>query len=108
LHAVLGSSGEIGGFTGGSGGPGNPGGFSGGGFGGGGFGGAGDGVRSGIGGGGVSWPNLPFVDIARSEPVVAAVAVGQTLAFAALLLAWLVVAFGPSLRSRAILEPETA
>ena len=103
LHAVLGNSGAIGGFAGGPGGFGNPGGF-----GGAGFGGPGVGVRGGFGGGGISWPNLPFVDIARSEPVVAAVAVGQTLAFAALLVAWLVVAFGPLLRSRAILEPETA
>jgi len=51
---------------------------------------------------------LPFVDLARSEPAIVAVALGQTLAFAALLIAWLVVAFGPSLRSRLVMEPGTA
>ncbi len=35
--------------------------------------------------------HLPLADLARSEPVVIAVALGQTLAFAALLVAWLVI-----------------
>jgi hypothetical protein len=99
LHAVLGSSSEIGGFAGGSGGFGGAFGASGHvqGFGGGGF-----------GGGGVSWLNLPFVDVARSEPVVVAVSVGQTVAFAVLLIAWLVVAFGPLLRDRLLLTARAA
>jgi hypothetical protein len=103
LHAVLGSSGQIGGFAAGSGGFGSGQGFRGG-LGGGGnrFGGGG------FGGGGISWPNLPFVDVVRSEPVVVAVAVGQTLAFAVLVVAWLVVAFGPSLRREAIMEARPA
>ena len=89
LHAVLGSSHEIGGPPGGYGG-----GFGGGGFGGGGFGGGGSGGTSGA----ASWINLPFVDLARSEPVVAAVALGQTLAFIALFAVWVAVAFGPQFR----------
>jgi hypothetical protein len=102
LHAVLGSSGQIGGLPGGVGG-------SGGGFGGGGFGvGFRGGPGGGFGGGGISWINLPFVDIARSEPVVMAVAIGQSVAFAALLVAWLVVAFGPLLRRGVALEPAPA
>jgi hypothetical protein len=70
------------------------GGFGGGGFGGGGF------------GGGVSSLNLPFVDLARSESVIAVVAVGQTVAFGALLIAWLVVAFGPLFRRNVALVVE--
>jgi hypothetical protein len=117
LHAVLGSPNAIGGFPAGSGGFGG-GGPAAGGFGGsgpgGGFGGSGPGGGfggSGPGGGfGGSGPsiNLPLVDLARSEPIVFAVALGQTAAFAVLLIAWLVVAFGPLLRSRTIPEPETA
>jgi hypothetical protein len=42
-----------------------------------------------------TWINLPFADLARSEPVVAAVAIGQTVAFVALFVAWIAVAFGP-------------
>jgi hypothetical protein len=102
LHAILGSSNQIGGFPAGSGG-------FGGGFGGGGF---GEGVRGGFGsggfGGGVSWIDLPLVNLARSEPVVFAVALGQTVAFAVLLIAWLVVAFGPLFRGRMVMEPGTA
>jgi dolichyl-phosphate-mannose-protein mannosyltransferase len=102
LHAVLGSSNQIGGFPAGSGGFGGGSGASG----------FGEGVRGGFGGGGfggsVSWMNLPFVDLARSEPVVVAVALSQTVAFAVLLIAWLVVAFGPLLRDRMVMEPGTA
>ena len=90
LHAVLGSAHEIGGPPGGYGV--SPG-FGGPGFGGGaGFGGSGgtSGAASGI--------NLPFVDLARSEPIVAAVALGQTLAFMALFAVWVAFAFGPLLR----------
>jgi hypothetical protein len=42
---------------------------------------------------------LPFTDIMRSEAVVAAVAVGQTLGLAALFGTWIAVAFGPTARS---------
>jgi dolichyl-phosphate-mannose-protein mannosyltransferase len=101
LHAVLGSSKEIGGLAPGSGGFGS--GFGGGGFGGGFRGGFGGG---GFGGGGVTSLNLPFVDVARSEPVVFAVAVGQTAAFAALMIAWLIVAFGPLFRRNVALAVE--
>ena len=74
-----------GGFTPG-GGVGPTGGFgAGGGFGGGGAGGA----------GGASSISLPFADLARSEPVVIAVALGQTLVFVGLLVAWLAVILGP-------------
>ena len=113
LHAVLGSPSEIGGFAGGFGGGsaanGIRGGFGGGGFGGGGFGGGGfggGGFGGGGFGGGISSLNLPFVDLARSESVIAAVAVGQTVAFAALLIAWLVVAFGPLFRRNVVLAVE--
>ena len=107
LHAVLGSPNAIGGFPAGSGGFGGGlrGGFGGGGPGGG-FGGGSP--AAGRFGGGVSSINLPLVDLARSEPIVFAVALGQTVAFAVLLIAWLVVAFGPLLRSRTIPESETA
>jgi hypothetical protein len=107
LHAVLGSPNAIGGFPAGSGGFGGSlrGGFGGSGPAAGGFGGGGPGGGF---GGGVSSINLPLVDLARSEPIVFAVALGQTAAFAVLLIAWLVVAFGPLLRSRTIPEPETA
>ncbi len=79
LHAVLAGSLRIGGGGGGGGGGGrNPGG----GFGGGGGAGFGGGFRS---------IQLPLADLARSEPVVAAVVIGQTAAFVGLLVAWLVV-----------------
>jgi hypothetical protein len=39
--------------------------------------------------------SLPFSDLARSEPVVIAVALGQTLVFAVLLVAWLIVVLRP-------------
>ncbi len=94
LHAVLGSAQAIGGFPGGWGGlrggfgrgsvsgwPGNGGGASGGGA-----------------SGSASSISLPFVEIARSEPVLTAVAVGQTLAFIVLFAIWVAVAFGPPLR----------
>jgi hypothetical protein len=45
-----------------------------------------------------SWVCLPLT-ILRSEAVVAAVAVGQALGFAALVGTWLVVAFRPLARS---------
>lgn len=103
LHAVLGSSQMIGGlpggrFVGGAGFGGGPG-FGGGGAVGGGSGqGLGGGTGFGGASGGASSINLPFVDLARSEPVVAAVAIGQTLAFVALFVVWVAVAFGPTLR----------
>jgi hypothetical protein len=46
----------------------------------------------------VSSIQLPFTDIARSEFLVTFVAVGQTLAFVALLGIWLYVAYGPFLK----------
>ena len=62
----------------------------------------GGGAGSGLGGvrDGVSSIALPFADLARSEPVVIAVAVGQSLLFVALLVSWIVVAFGPTLSAR--------
>jgi hypothetical protein len=103
LHAVLGSPSMIGGGSGRGGsftGPGTAG------TGGGGFQ-VTPGGRGGTGGSGASSITLPFTDLARSEFLVTAVAVGQTLAFAALLGLWLVVAFGPLLRrpQRAAAEP---
>ncbi|MGD0407459.1 MAG: hypothetical protein ABSB34_00440 [Candidatus Limnocylindrales bacterium] len=47
-----------------------------------------------------SWLNLRFTDIFRSEAVITAVAIGQTLGFAALFGTWLVVAFGPLVRTQ--------
>jgi hypothetical protein len=38
---------------------------------------------------------LPFADLSRSEPVVIAVALGQTLVFVGLLVAWGIVVVGP-------------
>jgi hypothetical protein len=110
MHAVLGSANSFGGFVGGGGagfGGGSRFGGSGGpGFGGSGGAGLGGGGGSGLGGAGTgvsggAWLNLPLMDIARSEPVVTAVAVGQTLLFVALFATWLVVAFGPLLKKRA-------
>ena len=94
LHAVLGSPNTFGGFGGGgSGGTGSgvPGGA---GPGAGGFGGR---PVGGAGSAGSSI-SLPFTDIMRSEAVVAAVAIGQTLGFAALFGTWIAVAFGPTAR----------
>jgi len=111
---VLGSANSFGGLTGGAGasfGSGGPGGAGPGGpgFGGPGFGGPSAGP---LGGSTVSWLNLPFMGIFRSEAVVTAVAIGQTLGFAALLGTWLVVAFGPLMQRRgaraADAEPTTA
>jgi len=115
LHAVLGSANSFGGFDGGAasqlGGAGGFGGANAGGPGevlGRGFGG-GLGQAGGSAGSGISWLNLPFVDVARSEPVIAAVAVGQTLIFVALFGMWLVVAFGPFVaRSQAAAVEPTA
>jgi len=90
LHAILGSSHEIGGPPGGYGGFGGGLGRVSGGW-------PGNGGGTSV-GGGASWISLPFVDVARSEPVLIAVAVGQTLAFIALFAIWVAVAFGPSLR----------
>jgi hypothetical protein len=93
LHAVLGSANSFGGFGGG--------GFGGGrGSGGAGFGGGRGGGFGGDSGASVGWLNLPFTDIARSQPVITAVAIGQTLAFALLLLVWVAVAYGPLVRRR--------
>jgi hypothetical protein len=102
IHAVLGSQNSFGGFGGCGGGAGFGGGsrLGGGGFNGGGAGFSGGGP-GGSGGAGGSWLSLPFMDVARSEPVVTAVAVGQTLLFVALFATWLVVAFGPLVRRRA-------
>ena len=109
LHAVLGSSNQMGRLSGGIGGGVGGGSTFGGsapGFGGGpglaggqGFGGGGIGGGGGVGGGGATSISLPLVDLARSEPVLIAVAVGQTLAFVALLTVWIAFAFGPSVRS---------
>jgi hypothetical protein len=46
-------------------------------------------------GGQISSIRLPFADIARSEPVVTAVALGQTAALAALVVAWIVLVLRP-------------
>ncbi len=99
LHAVLGSANTFGGFgaSGGSGGFGGGGGFGGPGSPGLGVSGAGPGAGS-AGGSAVASISLPFTDLMRSEAVVAAVAVGQTLGFAALLGMWVAVAFGPVVR----------
>jgi hypothetical protein len=111
LHAVLGSPQQIGGNVGGGGGLGGGrlsggGGLTGSGFTGGGFGGSGLGGGSGFGGSGFGGSSgsatsisLPFTDIARSEPVLTAVAVGQTAAFIALLLVWIGYAFAPLVRA---------
>jgi hypothetical protein len=59
------------------------------------------GVRGSLGGGpafgagGASSISLPFADLARSEAVVVAVAVGQTVVLVALAIAWLVVVVRP-------------
>ena len=86
LHAVL-----SGGLNVGSGGA-RPGG-GGAGFSGGAPGGPGGGFAGG--GGGATSISLPFADLARSEPVVIAVTLGQTFIFAGLFVAWLVVILGP-------------
>jgi hypothetical protein len=57
-------------------------------------GGAGAGASGGV-SGPATWINLPFVDLAKSEPVIVAVAIGQTVAFVALFVAWIAVAYGP-------------
>jgi Dolichyl-phosphate-mannose-protein mannosyltransferase len=82
LHAVLAGGLNVGGGGGGGAGPG-------GGFGGSGFGGGG------AGGGGATSISLPLADLARSEPVIIAVALGQTLIFVSLLIAWAFVVLGP-------------
>ncbi len=68
----------------------------------GGAGGLAGGVPGAAGGPGAGGPatsiHLPLTDLARSEPVVAAVALGQTLVLAVLLAAWLGVVVGPALR----------
>jgi hypothetical protein len=95
LHAVL-----AGGLSVGSGsGPGTGSGGFGGALGGGTGPGGGFGAGSGAGGGAGSI-SLPFADLARSEPVVVAVALGQTLLFAGLVAAWLAVVLGPLLTGR--------
>ncbi|HEY8846702.1 MAG TPA: hypothetical protein VIM24_08595, partial [Candidatus Limnocylindrales bacterium] len=90
LHAVLAAPLQIGRGSGG--------GFGGGGFGGGtggarGTGGGFDGGPTGGGGFGNSFTSiqLPFADLARSQLVVEAVAIGQTLLLVGLLVAWVVV-----------------
>ncbi len=99
LHAVLGSPTLIGGFGGGFGGAGGGGGT--GGFGGSNLGAGGGAVGGsagfgGSGGGSFASINLPFVDLARSEAIVTAVAVGQTLAFVGLLAIWIAYAYRPA------------
>jgi 4-amino-4-deoxy-L-arabinose transferase-like glycosyltransferase len=109
VHAVLGNSQLIGGFPGGGGGFGGRAGGGQGFGGGGGFnGGFGVGPAGPGGSSGASSISLPFVDLARSEPVVAAVAIGQTLAFIALLGVWIAFAFGPLLPRRATDESAKA
>ncbi len=95
LHAVLAApltvrAGAGGGFGGG--------GFGGGRFGGGGGagGGLGPGAFGGGGGpGGATSISLPFADLARSEPVVVAVALGQTAVLLGLLAAWVALILRP-------------
>jgi hypothetical protein len=107
LHAVL--AGLTGGFGRGGaagargGGPGGGGGFGGPGrgFGGGGFGGPGGGF------GGLGLGNLPFGDLARSEPVIVAVALGQTLLFVLAVVAWLIYVIRP-VRSAVVPSTSTA
>ncbi len=103
LHAVLSGAlraSSAGGFgRSGSGGLGG-GGLGGGGFGGGGFGGA-RGPSGGFGGGGVFTSlSLPLGDLATSQAVVAASAVGLAMTLALLLAAWAVVILGGRLPSR--------
>ena len=88
LHAVLASALQLGG-----GGPGGAGGARGGG----GFGGAGGRAF----GGGAGSIDLPLASLARSEPVVTAVAVGQTAVLAALIVSWLIVIVRPQMPLRA-------
>jgi len=93
LHAVLASALQLGGGAGfGGAGDAGPGGGLGGGRGG-----AGGGFGGGGLGGGARSINLPLADLARSEPVVIAVAVGQMALFAALIVAWLFVVARPRL-----------
>jgi hypothetical protein len=90
IHAVLGAPLTLGGGFGGFGGRGS-----------GGFGGAGGGGRIGFGGGsgssGITAIRLPFTDLARSEVVVTALALGQTAALVLLLGVWAYVALRPRL-----------
>lgn len=103
LHAVLGGPLSVGQAGGGFGGGGSGGGGGGNGFGGGGaFGGAGGS------GGQASSISLPFVDLARSEPVVIAVALGQTAIFVGLLAAWLVIVARPLVAGRNLDERSLA
>ena len=84
LHAIVGAATSVG-FFGGSGVyAGRAGGAAGGGSGS-----AGGGFRAGS-------IQLPFADLLRSEPAIAAVAIGQTAAFLALLVAWLVLIARPA------------
>lgn len=103
LHAVLAASSSVG-LVGGSvlaGGGFSSGGGFGSGMGAGGGAGAGGGFVSGGGlRGGSSSISLALADLARSEPVVIAVALGQTLLFAGLVMAWLLVVFGPLVTGR--------
>ena len=96
----VGGGGPGSGFGAAGGGPGTGGGFGGGPVpgAGGGFGGEGSGAAGGF--GGASSIHLPLADLARSEPVVIAVALGQTLAFAALLVAWFAVVLQPVFSAR--------
>jgi Gpi18-like mannosyltransferase len=57
-------------------------------------------ARGAFGGGSIASIRLPLADLARSEAVVTVVALGQTAAFAVLLIAWCVVVFRPSIRVR--------
>jgi hypothetical protein len=48
--------------------------------------------------------SLPFADLARSEPVVLAAALGQTLALAGLLVAWAIVVLAPAVARHEVPE----
>lgn len=81
------------------------------GFGGGGFGGAGvRGSPGGFGGalGTISDISLPFAAFARSEPVVVAVALGQTLIFAVLLVIWGLLVLRPAVPRPWLVRARTA
>jgi hypothetical protein len=121
LNAILGSSGGVGGIGGAAlqgaagGATGGPSGAFGGSPGiGAGLSGSGGAGAGGTGGasGAATWINLPFVDLAKSEPVIVAVAIGQTLAFVALFVAWITIAYGPVVRrlltGTASVPPSTA
>jgi len=107
LHAVLAAPLSIG-ASGAGGGPGGPGGFAGR------VGAGGPGGLDGLGGVGgrggseIGSISLPLADLARSEAVVTAIAVGQAAAFAVLLVAWVAVVLRPRLPRRVAHRPGLA